>query len=520
MRVKGNAFPVDIEESQLVGHLKDAIRENPECGFPKSKLELFLAKKGDGTWLDRDGAEAVTLDEHGHPEGFTHMDPLLWINNPKNFGDNFEPNEGEIHVLVVVPEGATSEHDSLSLLREASDVTLIEVKEKLLKEYERQEKKESSERALKATSFGGKGKNQRFNKVGKGFDRKSNGGRKLGRFKGKFFNCDKFSHMKRDCPEQGDGGEDRSAGWLIDSSATAHMTPHRDDLFEYADMSADMFVTIADGKKIRVAGTGSVGLTGIDGKRIRMVEVLHIPGLDRRLLSVGKLAERGMSVEFQRKSWVIWNKSTAIASGKKIGKAYVLECQQDTAYYTEYSGVESRSVKLDEREVNGIYDTASTEDSVTIQVAKDGEDATLPDPAQQPTTDNPLESVGDTAEDSEMREAELNESSVQDLTNFQRVGNPAMTEEMVFHPEPERIRRVRESAILGDGLGGAEDSRMHSSEDSDNDDHFWPPSPKRPRYDEDNLLAEAVLAYAADVGEADDAPSTYQQAMRSNESSE
>ncbi|KAJ8574782.1 hypothetical protein ON010_g4429 [Phytophthora cinnamomi] len=136
-------------------------------------------------------------------------------------------------------------------------------------------------------------------------------------------------------------GEDRSAGWLIDSGATAHMTPHRDDLFEYADMSADMFVTIADGKKIRAAGMRSVGLTGIDGKRIRMVEVLHIPGLDRQLLSVGKLSERGMSVEFQRKSCVIWDKSTAIASGKKIGKAYVLECQQDTAYYTEYSGVES-----------------------------------------------------------------------------------------------------------------------------------------------------------------------------------
>ncbi|KAG6608699.1 Integrase, catalytic core protein [Phytophthora cinnamomi] len=48
-----------------------------------------------------------------------------------------------------------------------------------------------------------------------------------------------------------------------------------------------------------------------------------------------------MSVVFQRKSCVIWDKSTAIASGKKIGKAYVLECQQDTAYYTEYSGVES-----------------------------------------------------------------------------------------------------------------------------------------------------------------------------------
>ncbi|KAJ8514184.1 hypothetical protein ON010_g18701 [Phytophthora cinnamomi] len=66
----------------------------------------------------------------------------------------------------------------------------------------------------------------------------------------------------------------------------------------------------------------------------------------------------------------------------------------------------TRSAELDEREVNGIYDTTSTEASVTIQVTKDAEDAALPESAQQPTTDNPLESVGETAEDSEMREAE------------------------------------------------------------------------------------------------------------------
>lgn len=31
------------------------------------------------------------------------MDPLLWIKNDKYFGEGFEPNENEIHVLVVVP---------------------------------------------------------------------------------------------------------------------------------------------------------------------------------------------------------------------------------------------------------------------------------------------------------------------------------------------------------------------------------------------------------------------------------
>ncbi|KAE8884685.1 hypothetical protein PF005_g14270 [Phytophthora fragariae] len=31
------------------------------------------------------------------------MDPLLWLKNVKYFGDNFQPGEGQVHVLVVVP---------------------------------------------------------------------------------------------------------------------------------------------------------------------------------------------------------------------------------------------------------------------------------------------------------------------------------------------------------------------------------------------------------------------------------
>ncbi|RMX68181.1 hypothetical protein DD238_008183 [Peronospora effusa] len=151
--------------------------------------------------------------------------------------------------------------------------------------------------------------------------------------------------MKRDCPDfKGPGkneedavfaaGESRSSGWLIDSAA-----PRR--LVRLQNLVTCIEVTIADGKKIRVVGTGSVRLTGIDGKRIRMLDVLHIPGLDRRLLSVGKLAERGLNVEFERTSCIIWNKKQATASGKKVGKAYILECQQETAQYVEYLDVDS-----------------------------------------------------------------------------------------------------------------------------------------------------------------------------------
>jgi Crinkler effector protein N-terminal domain len=124
---KGRAFAVDVDENKLVDALKDAIAGKQKYEFAADILQLFRGKKSDGTWLDRDGAEAATLDGNGYPEGFLHMDPLLWIKNPKNFGENFEPNEGEIHVLVVVPEADQKQWDEQRTRKKARPVTNIEV---------------------------------------------------------------------------------------------------------------------------------------------------------------------------------------------------------------------------------------------------------------------------------------------------------------------------------------------------------------------------------------------------------
>ena len=97
-------------------------------------------------------------------------------------------------------------------MENAKDLTLIEVKEKLLKEYELQDKKEAAERTLKATTYKGKPKNTWFDKDGRNNGRKDNISRKRSGFNGKCSNHDKLGHHKRDCPDmKGPGKDDEDA---------------------------------------------------------------------------------------------------------------------------------------------------------------------------------------------------------------------------------------------------------------------------------------------------------------------
>ncbi|KAI9983759.1 hypothetical protein PInf_007830 [Phytophthora infestans] len=100
-----------IKEWKTVASLKREIKgeELASLNGEADKLQLFLMKNKDGTWLDGASAAAVALDDRGHPQGFEKMDPLLYINNDKYFNPGFQPHEGEIHVLVKLPAEAFAE---------------------------------------------------------------------------------------------------------------------------------------------------------------------------------------------------------------------------------------------------------------------------------------------------------------------------------------------------------------------------------------------------------------------------
>uniref|UniRef100_A0AAV1UY43 Polyprotein n=1 Tax=Peronospora matthiolae TaxID=2874970 RepID=A0AAV1UY43_9STRA len=112
----------------------------------------------------------------------------------------------EARQLVLLKSSLPSEYDiDSAIVENAKDVSLIEVKEKLLKEYERLEKKDTTiEKAFRANENAGRIKG------GRGHGRKGISLMKNGRgYKGKCFGRGQVVHIKRDCPVQKrDSGND------------------------------------------------------------------------------------------------------------------------------------------------------------------------------------------------------------------------------------------------------------------------------------------------------------------------
>ena len=76
--------------------------------------------------------------------------------------------------------------------------------------------------------------------------------------------------------------------WLLDSGASAHMTPHREDLEKQE--KCNIIVTLADGSEIRCREQGICKIKIIDDdqkqRTLRLDRVLVVEGLNRRLFSV------------------------------------------------------------------------------------------------------------------------------------------------------------------------------------------------------------------------------------------
>ena len=107
--------------------------------------------------------------------------------------------------------------------------------------------------------------------------------------------------------------------WLIDSGASKHMTGHKDSLSCLTQKDYSHKVQLGDGYQYLIKGMGESSYKLRTGKYMKMKELLYVIGLNKNLLSISTLDQKGFRVAFVYGEVLMWLKGKTIDDATVIG---------------------------------------------------------------------------------------------------------------------------------------------------------------------------------------------------------
>jgi len=96
--------------------------------------------------------------------------------------------------------------------------------------------------------------------------------------------------------------------WILDSSATQHVTGNPDLITGLQPVSTSLMIS-AGGESHTVKGKGKIYVEFPNGKIKCFDDVLYVPGVHRNLLSVGCIVDKHHSIEFRKNVCIIQDKN-------------------------------------------------------------------------------------------------------------------------------------------------------------------------------------------------------------------
>lgn len=105
--------------------------------------------------------------------------------------------------------------------------------------------------------------------------------------------------------------EDNRDAWVLDTGATDHMSNDKRNFFNYRDLKEPVTVRYGDGRHGLGVGIDSLHLRYTSNSNhshvVLLQEVLFVPGLQRKLMSLSKITDKGNCGEFQGDQILIYN---------------------------------------------------------------------------------------------------------------------------------------------------------------------------------------------------------------------
>lgn len=138
----------------------------------------------------------------------------------------------------------------------------------------------------------------------------------------KCFNCSQFGHYARNCTNDQDPSATRkeaasmafsvegamansSREWIVDSSATSHMTGHIENLVDVHMLDEPRPLAVASGETMFATDVGNAPLLRDGHEACALYDVLYVKGLARNLVSVAAASRNDMAFLFKGVSCVI-----------------------------------------------------------------------------------------------------------------------------------------------------------------------------------------------------------------------
>lgn len=182
----------------------------------------------------------------------------------------------------------------------------------------------------------------------------------------KCYRCNKFGHIGRNCPQYGDHKrftkrntstrdqhernndtreKSRAAHtcqkmnyeansskriserneWLLDSGATDHLTSDRKKLTDFENETAN--ITCAGGESLRSKGKGNMEITWSaenGGTTMTLSDVLYVPELNGNLVSISRLGDANINVNFDKERATLINNEEVIGTAKRKNDVYTM----------------------------------------------------------------------------------------------------------------------------------------------------------------------------------------------------
>ena len=112
--------------------------------------------------------------------------------------------------------------------------------------------------------------------------------------------------------------------WLLDSSASHHMSPHRSWFTSYEVVNGS-FVFMENNGSCQTVGMGNVKIKMYDDTFKTLSDVRHVPELKKNLISLGVLDSNGYKFTSQNGVLKVSKGALAVMMVEKVGNVYGLK---------------------------------------------------------------------------------------------------------------------------------------------------------------------------------------------------